>query len=144
MTEIETATERCGYDVHRTAADEPGNRVRITTGHGDLYLEVAVYDTMTDEEFIGFVAAWLADDVRTVEEHIETVRERHPGLASLKQASDRHERDRAIGRAVRALTPVAGAYDLPGFLGTGRVDYGDAIIALAEQLGDYVKNGASA
>lgn len=55
---------------------------------------------------------------------------------------EREQRDVAVSYAVRALTPVAGAYDLPGFLGTGRGDYGDGIIALAEQLGGYIRNGA--
>lgn len=52
----------------------------------------------------------------------------------------RMDRDRAVEHAINALKPVAGAYDLPN-LGHGRAAYGDAIIFLAELLGDYIKNG---
>ncbi len=59
--------------------------------------------------------------------------------------ADERVRDRryeTVELAVRALRPVAGAYNLPG-LGEfgGRADYDEAIIGLAERLGAYIQNG---
>lgn len=142
MRDPETTTERCGYDVHREPGIQASRFVRIVTNHGDLHLEAAIYDTATDEEFTSLVEAWLADDSRVVDEHIEAARERHPGLTSLRQAGDRHSRDRAIAHAIRALDRHAPAgIFMAGQPGSKTSDFADSIIDVAMRLGDYIENG---
>jgi hypothetical protein len=138
----ETTTQRCGYDVQRDPGTQASRFVRIATNHGDLHLETAIYDTVTDEEFTNLVEAWLADDASDVDEHVEVARERHPGLTSLKQASDRHARDRAIEHAIRALDRHAPAgIFMAGQQGATTSDFADSIIDVAMRLGDYIENG---
>lgn len=141
MGAYETLTTRCGYNVRRDPINHPDSRVCVDTPAGTWYLEPTIYDSITDAVFEYLVKAWLDGDMQTIEDHVEVARHRHPGLVSLRQANDNHVRTIAVEQAVRALAPVAGAYDLPGFLGTGRADYGDAIVTLADHLGGYIQNG---
>lgn len=60
-------------------------------------------------------------------EHQEALNERYV------EAERREDREAAVGLAVRALAPSSERYV------TGH--YGDAIIKLAKQLGDYIQHG---
>jgi hypothetical protein len=49
----------------------------------------------------------------------------------------------AVELAIRALRPVAGAYDLPGLGPSGvRADYADSITGLADRFVAYIQDGA--
>jgi hypothetical protein len=140
--DFETFATRCGYKIRRAPINRPGSRVCIDTPAGTWYLDAAIYDETTDDEFEQLANAWLTGDCKTVDDLVEDVRERHPGLTSLRQASDRHERDRAVELAIAALqrrTP-AGVF-MAGHSGATTSDFTDSIIDVAMRLGDYIKNG---
>lgn len=149
--ELKAAPEfQCGAPGH--CADEDYRCQREVGHQGDHAAEPGPGETVMwpwppvaepDEpqpRFSGLLGPWGI--ACTPEQQQEEQARLALGLARVAAEDLRSQRYEAVELAIRALRPVAGAYDLPGCGASGtRADYADAIIELAERLGTYIQNG---